>query len=309
MAMEGDTPGYTAALRRAFRLALDLGCKCGPVHLLVGLSEGDQPVAAALTLDDEVPLRSVITAADGVPGGAATYVNLQAQHGARQLAESRGEALRTEHLAIVLVDQAAPDAMGLLARAGINTGTVRKAALEGLGAPPDLPEVRLPPFIPAGTLDRPPLPVAELDQRAWAALCWRQNHLPLRHLRRQQNWASLQHLERKAVWRVASRLHLDDDQRYSLYRQHSEHVEARASLARPDLVPQRKSDGHDSVIETAAMFGRIAHRPRRRRILPFTVGWGTWFSNRWIGLRNKWFRLRTLRAYRGVPGLDSDSPR
>jgi hypothetical protein len=82
--------------------ARSLGCKCGPAHLLVGLSEGDGPVAAALS-PDKMSLGSVITAADGEPGGAATHVNVQAQQGARQLAKSRGEALGPEHLAIVLV--------------------------------------------------------------------------------------------------------------------------------------------------------------------------------------------------------------
>ena len=45
---------------------------------------------------------------------------------------------------------------------------------------------------------------------------------------------------------------------------------------------------------------RIARRRRRRRLgwLSFAVGWGTWFGNRRIGLRNYWFRLRTLRYFR-----------
>jgi hypothetical protein len=297
-----DTSGYRAAVHRAFALASGFGCKCGPAHLLVGLSEGNGPLAAALS-PDEMSLESVITAADGEPGGGATYVNVQAQQGARQLAESRGEAVRAEHLAIVLVDQAAPDTIGLLARGGIEARSVRRIALAGIGAPSDLPEVPLPGFIPAGTLDRPPLPVAELDPRAWSALRWRQDHLPLRHLRQQRDWASLQHLEAKTAWRVASRLRLDDDQRYSLYRQHSEHVEARVAQARPDIVPQREDQPNGSGVHTVFIGGRLAPRLRRRWIPSFTIGWGTWFSNRWVGLRDKWFWLRTLSAYRGAPRL------
>ncbi len=293
-----------AAIRRAFALARDLDCKCGPAHLLVGLSEGDGPVATVL--DDTVHLRSVITAADGVPGGAATHVNLQAQQGARQLAESRGEPVMSEHLAIVLVDQAAPDTIRLLARAGIDARRVRGAALEGLGAPSDLREVVLPPLTPAGTLDRPPLPLAELDQRAWAYLCWRQDHLPLASLRRQQDWFSLQHLERRTAWRVASRLRLDDDQRYSLCHRHSEHVEVRVAQARPDIVRQREDN---PAIFMVSMSGQFLRWARRKWIPSFTVGWGTWFSNRLIGLRNRWFWLRTLNAYRHAPRLDGEPPR
>ena len=32
-----------------------------------------------------------------------------------------------------------------------------------------------------------------------------------------------------------------------------------------------------------------------------TVGWGTWFGNRRVGLRDRWFRLRTSSSYRGAP--------
>jgi hypothetical protein len=305
--MGHEDPKYSAAIRRAFVLASDLGCKCGPAHLLVALSEAEGPVAMALTPDEKSHLRSVITAADGVPGGAATYVNLQAQSGARQLAESRGEAVMSEHLAIVLVDQAAPDTVSLLARAGIEPRRVRKAALKGLGAPSDMPEVTLPPVTPAGTLDRPPLPVAELDKRAWAYLCWRQDHLPLGRVRHQRDCSSLLQVERRVAWRVATRLRLDDDQRYSLYRLHSEHVIIRAGEARPELTARRQDTNDRSAhIISFAKSGRGLRRTGRRWIPSFTAGWGTWFSNRRIGIRNKWFWLRTLYAYRGAPRLGGD---
>lgn len=143
-----DNPQYTAMSRSAFGLARQLGCTCGPAHLLIGLSEGDGPVAAALVPTGGSPLRSFVTAADGTPGGAVTHVNQQAQQGARQWAQSRGEALRVEHLAVVLIDQAAPDTVDLLTRAGVDGRTVRRAALESLSAPLDLPAVALPAFTP-----------------------------------------------------------------------------------------------------------------------------------------------------------------
>jgi hypothetical protein len=34
-----------------------------------------------------------------------------------------------------------------------------------------------------------------------------------------------------------------------------------------------------------------------------TVGWGTWFDNRRVGLRNRWSRLRMTNSYRGTPQL------
>jgi hypothetical protein len=37
--------------------------------------------------------------------------------------------------------------------------------------------------------------------------------------------------------------------------------------------------------------------------LNFTVGWGTWFGNRRIGLRDRWFQLRTLGHFRHAPQL------
>lgn len=39
----------------------------------------------------------------------------------------------------------------------------------------------------------------------------------------------------------------------------------------------------------------------RRGFLNVTVGWGVWFRNRQVGLRDRWFRLRTIRSYRGAP--------
>lgn len=153
---------------------------------------------------------------------------------------------------------------------------------------------------PAGTHHHPPLPVTELDERAWAAVSWRQEHLPLHQLRRERDWASLWHLEWAAAWHAASRLGLDDDQRYSLARRHVEHVEALVALATPGLVPPR-SRPHADRDTVRAISMRRGHRCRRG--LHFTVGWGIWFANRQAGMRKRWFRLRTLPAYRGAPRL------
>lgn len=146
--------------------------------------------------------------------------------------------------------------------------------------------------------------MGELDPEASAALCWRQNHLPLHRLRRDRDWAALGSLETEAAWRVTSRLHLDDDQRHSLFRHHREQVETLAARARPDLAERSHRRTHSQGME------RMARRMQRRRrwyrrpgIPSFTAGWACWFSNRQVGLRNRWFRLRTLPSYRGAPRL------
>lgn len=68
-----------------------------------------------------------------------------------------------------------------------------------VGAPGDLPPAGMPALAPAGSLDRPTLPVAEPGKRAWCALLWRQNRLPLGKLRRHGDWAALGNVERAAA--------------------------------------------------------------------------------------------------------------
>jgi hypothetical protein len=114
-------------------------------------------------------------------------------------------------------------------------------------------------------------------------LRWRQAHLPLGRLRGPGDLRALINLERAAAWRVADRLGLDDDQRHSLVWQHAGQVGQLA--ARTDLV--------GSAPHAAPGPGR-----RRRGV---TVGWATWFGNRQVGLRDRWFRLRTSWHYRGCP--------
>jgi hypothetical protein len=220
---------------------------------------------------------------------------MQAQEAAMSLAADLGQPPQPEHLLIALLDQATPEVAETLSRAGLEPATVRRAALAGLGAPADLPSLVMPALAPAGSMDRPPLAVGSLDARAWAVLRWRQDHLPLDRLRRDGDREALCHLERDAAWRLASQLGLDDDQRYSVVRQHSDRVGQLVADAHPGLT----RPGHPGGRRSGAIAGGRRRRPRR--FLSFTVGWGVWFGNRWVGLRDRWFRLRTVRYYRGAP--------
>jgi hypothetical protein len=187
----------------------------------------------------------------------------------------------------------------LLNGAGFDLGVLRRAALDSLGAPPDLAPIVMPPLTPAGTLDRPPLPVEQLDARGWMILCWRQEHLPLDRLRGKGDWHALSSLEQRAAWRVADRCGLDVDQRYSMLVQHHNRVETLAHAARPQVVEtwQQLKDRHGQG-GSLLVHGRY----RWRRFVPnFMVGWPTWFANRRAGLRDKRFWLMTWSTYRGQP--------
>ena len=227
---------------------------------------------------------------------------MQAQGAAMALAESRGERVGAEHLLIALLDQGTASVLEALGRAGLDPATVRRAAATAIGAP-GLPPIELPPLTPAGTMDRAPLPVAELDERAWAALRWRQDHLPVGRLHRSSDREALLHLERNEAWRVADRLALDDDQRYSLISHHADEVGRRVERACPDL-PHPPSARDRAQARAVALARRHRRRPGRAVALRnLTVGWGTWFGNRRVGLRDRWFRLRTTSSYRGAPQL------
>jgi len=315
MAHDEMSGPYPEAIRRGFLLARELGQSCGPAHLLVGVAEGDGPAAAALDPGQGRSLRGVVTAdtgaADaGAPGGGMAgsrhgglgHRQMQAQGAALALAESRGERVGAEHLLIALLDQGTAPVLEALGRAGLDPATVRRAAATAIGAP-GLPPIELPPPAPAGTMDRAPLPVAELDDRAWAALRWRQDHLPVGRLHRPSDREALLHLERNEAWRVADRLALDDDQRYSLISHHADEVGRRVERARPDL-PQPPSPRDRAQARAVALARRHRRRPGRAVALRnLTVGWGTWFGNRRVGLRDRWFRLRTTGSYRGAPQL------
>ncbi len=302
-----STP-YLEAIRRGFGLAHELDQRCGPAHLLVGIAEGEGPAAVALDPGQGTSLRAAATA-DSQAGGGVTgnspyggvgHLHMQAQGAAMALAESRGEQVGAEHLLIALLDQGSAPVLEALNRVGLDRDVVRQAAATAIGAPA-LPPVDLPALTPAGTLDRAPLPVSELDGRAWATLGWRQDHLPVGKLRRPSDREALLNLERAEAWRIADRLAVDDDQRYSLISHHEIEVGRRVERARPDLrgAPSARDRAQ---ARATALARRHRRRPGRTRALRnVTVGWGTWFGNRRVGIRDRWFRLRTLTSYRGAP--------
>jgi Clp amino terminal domain, pathogenicity island component len=320
MARDEMSGPYLEAIRRGFLLAHELGQRCGPAHLLVGVAEGDGPAAAALDPGEGRSLRGVVAADAGAgdapagdaggPGGGMIgssygglgHLHMQAQGAAMALAESRGEPVGAEHLLIALLDQGTPSVLEALGRAGLDPGTVRQAAATAIGAP-GLPPTELPSRTPAGTLDRPPLPVSELDERAWTALRWRQEHLPVGRLHRPSDREALLRLEQDEAWRVADRLALDDDQRYSLISRHGSEVARHVERARPDLAKPPRPRDRAEARAVALARGRRRRLGRTVALRHVTVGWGVWFGNRRVGLRDRWFRLRTTSSYRGAPQL------
>jgi Clp amino terminal domain, pathogenicity island component len=269
---------YLEAIRRGFQLARELDRGCGPVHFLAGIAEGSGAAAAALDTGQGPSVREVVA---DIPGDGAGYLHMQAQGAAVALAENLGQQADPEHLLAALLDQGTAEVRQALDQAGLDPAAVRRAALAAIGAA-DRPPLVLPPLAPAGSMDRPALPVENLDRGAWNSLCWRQDHLPLDRLRRDQDREVLSSLERDAAWRLAGELGLDDDQRYSLVWQHADQVERRLATARPDLARRPRGP-------------RV---PRRSAFGNVMVGWGVWLRNRQANLRYRWFRFRTLRYYR-----------
>jgi hypothetical protein len=297
-----DSPGRRV-VSSAFSIASESDELCQPVHLLAALEEVDGPLSGALK-----PRSGQWLYPRAVPpsnlGGGMGYRGSQTVGAARQFAESRSEVFAPGHLAVALIDQADAGVVRLLSDANIDLAAVRTAALEMLGASEGLGPVPMPPLCPAGTHDRPPLPVDELDAAVWAVLVWRQDHLPLRRLKRQSDWYALSNLEYRAARALAGRRALDDDQRYSLLRYHRDRVEALAHGARPDLVETRQQRRQ----RYPRSMPLVGHRRRSswQRLVPnLMVGWPTWFSNRRSGLRDKYFRLISASAYRGQPVLSS----
>lgn len=298
MAHDHDS-SYHQVLVRAFRIASATGERARPVHLLAALATAGGPISDALASPAGGPLfGDVDDSADR--GGGSSYLLAQTQQAAHRLASGRGETPGPEHLFLAVLDQAEPEAMALLRHAGLEPTALRVGALRLLGAPADLPLVSMPALTPAGTMDRPALRVEELDPAAWDALSWRQEHLPLRRLRSRGRYHALCHLESRACSLVATRRGLDDDQRHSLLRHHLDRVERLVAQTHPELIDQRSAR---TTFPAARMVTAQAHpwRRWRRRLFGFTVGWGTWISNRRVGLRDRWFRLVTVVDYRGAP--------
>jgi hypothetical protein len=301
----GDGPGQRV-VRRAFSIASESGERCRPVHLLAALEEVQGPLSSVLKPAGERWLYDRAEPPSNL-GGAIGYVASQVVQAAMHFAVGRQEPFAAGHLAVAVIDQADAEVVNLLGDAHIDLAAVRAVALGILGAPPDLVPLTMPALCPAGTHDRPALPLDELDLPAWSVLSWRQEHLPLGRLKRRGDWYALSHLEYRAAWRIADRRHLDDDQRYSLLSHHRDRVETLACEARPDLVdtPHRRRQRYPGSAPLVVM-PLVAHHRRRawRKVVPnFMVGWPTWFSNRRAGLRDKYFRLVTASAYRGQPAV------
>jgi hypothetical protein len=196
-----------------------------------------------------------------------TYLHLQAQEAARLFADRLGQRADPGHLLVALLDQGTADVVQALRRAGADPVTVRRAALAAIGAPGEQPPLTLPPLTPAGTIDRPSLPAGSLDGRAWSALRWRQDHLPLDRLRRPPDRQALSHLEQKAAWRIADHLGLDDDQRYSLIRHHADQVDQHMATAgsgcgRSAITEEHHSPAKDLSSSTDRATSREASRSR-----------------------------------------------
>ena len=295
----GWNPGRQV-IYRAFEIAAKTGRPCRPVHVLAALTEYEGPISAALVSPLGRPVFVAPAHPPTVHGEQAGFLVVQTQQGAAQLASERGETVGPEHLLLAVVDQGDPEVLDALDQAGLDLAAVRRVALEGLGVPGELPPIPMPPLTPAGTMDRHPLLINDLDPQAWSALCWRQDHLPLQEIKRQEHYFSLHRLESRAAWRVASKLQLADDQRYSLLCHHLDHVERLAARARPEFVELRTAEPRFPLTNIS-----VRHRRRLSRTgwFRFTVGWGTWIGNRRVGLRNRWFQLRTQRYFRRAPQL------
>ena len=285
---------YLGAIHRGFLYARELGRQCGPLHLLVGVAEGERPRCRGTGSRPWASLRAVVGEAGDYLRRRGGLPQDQAQDAARSLAAELGQPPAPAHLLIALLDQGTPDVLRALSLAGLDPAAVRQAALAAMGAPAGLPPLALPPPVPAGTMDRPALPVGELDERAWGVLRWRQDHLPIGKLRGRGDLAALGNLERDAALRIAGRLRLDDDQRYSLLSRHDAEVTARATAARPDLGPRPRRPP----LRYRRRY-RMRYRPRWLAGLP--GGWAAWLSNRRVSVRDRWFRLRTRGSYRGAP--------
>lgn len=300
-----DGPGQLV-VRRALSIASESNERCQPVHLLAALEEVQGPLANLLRPTGQRWLYQRAEPPSNLGGGTG-YLASQAVQAATRFATDRQEPFAAGHLAVAVIDQADIEVVGLLRNAHIEPARVRAVALEMAGAPPGLAALVMPPLCPAGTFDRPPLPVEELDPQAWSVLSWRQEHLPLGRLKRQSDWSALSNLEYRAAWRVAGRRRLSDDQRYSLLSRHRDRVEALAHDARPDLVETRQQRRRRYTSSAPLVAVPIVVRKRRstwRRLVPsFMVGWPTWFGNRRTDLRDSYFRLVTAPAYRGQPAI------
>lgn len=144
---------YYQVLVRAFRLAGGGSDACRPVHVFAALADGDGPAAAALSSG----IGPVLPDPSALPGDAENAGSRvrQLQRAAQRLASEREAALVPEHLFLVGIDQGDPEARAALEHAGLDAAVLRTVALSGLGEPPDLPPIEMPPLILRSVSNRP----------------------------------------------------------------------------------------------------------------------------------------------------------
>ena len=131
--------------------------------------------------------------------------------------------------------------------------------------------------------------VSDLPADVSAAIHHRQARIPFHRIRTRSDWYALNGIEQQAVDRLAKQHHLTEDERQLLLRHHLDFFDRNASNAAPSVAATIYPHGR----EGAAFIGYRTvrrHRHPRRRVIP--VGWGTWFGNRWVTIRQAWFRVR-----------------
>jgi phosphate/sulfate permease len=162
--------------------------------------------------------------------------------------------------------------------------------------------------MPAGTQGQPPLPLQQLDDRAWKVLSWRQDRLPHDLVRTEKDWRALWRLEARIVWGIADRLGLNDDQRFSLIAHHYQRLRTRVRDANPNVVKDVHGP-HDSPREAIPLTGKRRHLVFSWLMPRMMTGLPMWFVGRWLALQSRSqavvFQLKARRAYRDQPGLDS----
>jgi hypothetical protein len=276
-----------AVVTTAFEIGYSSGM-VGPLHLLVALSESDGDAAALLRPGVTGGLRSIVFA-DLESMGTGAMVDFRARQitgSAQQWAAADNTKVSPAHLLVALAEQAAPDVVDACTTAAIDLAAARDCALHELGwSHPRMLE----PLEPAGTMDRPPLPLSDLPEAVWAELRDRQRRLPIRRLRHAWQAYALCHNEDRMARRIVNRHDVSNDERYSLLHYHFDTVKGLAAEAVPEILPP---PGPRPGFLTSA---NVAHLHRRhrfvRRHFAWLGGWACWFGNRRAGLRDRWFRL------------------
>jgi hypothetical protein len=308
----GRVPGGCRSAAGAGRAAAG-GCRSGAGRVPVGCREGAGRVGDP-------------TGRLGLWAGVGSWLSVMRQAGVVGT-DQGAENHRSGHIASAVVWASGVIAVAVLAVESIKAVErfrLRRLARNWPHPQGDRPVMRptshreAPPS-PAGTGNTPALPLDRLDRGAWAALHWRHEHLPLGRIRSRADWFVLSSLEGRAARRVADRLNLDDDQRYSLRHHHRVEVDRRAKAFAPDHV-----ETWEDLLAQVQTRPRgptwVSSESRQSTMSPFDlwwernmpqwwVGWPTWFRARRREMHEWWFWLVTLRDYRGAPPLAKVSAR